>query len=694
MPLLVTPASAQGLLPAPSEFIAEWVWPQGTPPAKVKLTWEQPAGTNGSTVYLVERRYGNTDTITGWAAIRNGTVVNVPGSDTLRSITDEGLNSSNMFRHLHYRVRAMSGIGTTATATSGAALISIIGNPTQPSDGQSFDSDADGIPDFVELDYANGKPDSDPNEPADGQNPLQLNDWTDGSGDADGDGVPNAWEFHLSGEDAVFTHEIQPDPTNPNPPLKTRPITHCTVNTKVPVQTTTWPRNYHTITAAINGLPAPTSTHPTNYRIIRVSPGVYEENISINSPRSIAIIPDRKEITDWTEDGQTYPLYNPKGHFEIRGTHATNPVVTIADSHVVMDGFIIGRKPGTVGPVVSVSQANVPVERIYLTRFVNCLFRNNNTGSSAVIEQSRTRLILSHCTFFMNAADNQALGTVFNGGSLSSSFLNSISQTRVHNCIFWNPVNTKIPEYQTAGGIQFISSLVHQRRDAEGNLPPEVPGILPSGIDPYLTPLGYLVGPTKTQEQDPTDPEVLLTDFVNSGAMGLATPNVHVRRDMHGEWRTNEPGKIDLGAHQWADDDYDGIPNFADTLNLWDVAPDSNITDPKEQLEDRIARSAANITDDFDADGISEFQEYLYGTDMQNADTYFLSIHQAVRMFAPLGAGGAAAGSAGLTIQDVRDSFFTKTQSDNRFWRKTDVIRIPQAGDLSMGDYTAGPPLP
>ena len=83
----------------------------------------------------------------------------------------------------------------------------------------------------------------------------------------------------------------------------------------------------------------------------------------------------------------------------------------------------------------------------------------------------------------------------------------------------------------------------------------------------------------------------------------------------------------------------------------------------------------------------------MYGTDMANADTLFLSIHQAVRMFAPLGAGGIT-GPPGLTLQEARHHFHTKTESDGRFWRKTETIRLPQAGDLLMGGFTAGPSLP
>jgi hypothetical protein len=578
----------------------------------------------------------------------------------------------------------------------------LIGNPRQAPGGLSFDSDADGIPDTIELQMSEGKPGPNPGDLGDGINPLDSTDWSDATGDADGDGVPNAWEYHL---DPKLPNMLPGDPPITNPKLditgngepdpwqphlhgvafmydpEVSPPAHITVNRNLPQVTSGWPRNYHTISSAIAALPNESSTNPSSYRIIRVSPGLYEENLSISTSLNVAILPNRPTL-NFTVEGQTYPLFDPRGEIEIRGTHATNPVISITNSHVVLDGMIVSRRVGTAGPVISITQGTTPTERIYLTRLSNCLFRNNNTANSSVIDLHRSRLILSHCTFFMNASSNGSLGAAVSTLNLtnSSSFHNSVAQVRIHNSILWNPVNTNVPEYQVAGPLHFISSIVHQRRGADGTFPDSTPGILPAGTDPHLTPLGYLIGPAGGMDK--------------TGAMGRATPNLHSLRDMHGEWRSNTHNEIDIGAHQWADDDMDGIPNFADTINPWDLEQDLTIEDQSERTADWIARSAANVDFDHDNDGISELQEYLWGTDVNNADTNFLSIHQAMRMFAPLGAGGTGSGSAGVTMNQILTSFYTKEQSDALYWRKTDTIRIPEAGDLSMGDYTAGPPLP
>jgi hypothetical protein len=164
--------------------------------------------------------------------------------------------------------------------------------------------------------------------------------------------------------------------------------------------------------------------------------------------------------------------------------------------------------------------------------------------------------------------------------------------------------------------------------------------------------------------------------------MGQGVGNLHVRRDMHGEWRMYPP---DTGAHQWWDDDNDSIPNFADRV-MSDIELGLNL----------------NATWDLDDDGISELEEYRFGTDMDNADTYFLSIHQAMRMFQPLAQAGSVFSAA--QFNQLTGWFYTKSESDARFldnakgdaryWLRGEIVRTPPAGDLLMGDYTNGPPPP
>lgn len=135
------------------------------------------------------------------------------------------------------------------------------------------------------------------------------------------------------------------------------PNPHCTVRpTDLESPTNgAYPRNYHTISAALANLPPVDSSYPTTYRIIRAAPGVYNENIShTGSPLQVAILPER------TGEGAlhaatNYPVYDPTQRWELKGTSTTTPVVAVDNGSLVLDGFIIS---GAVG------SSNRPIVRV------------------------------------------------------------------------------------------------------------------------------------------------------------------------------------------------------------------------------------------------------------------------------------------------------------------------------------------
>ena len=614
-------------LVAPGELRAAWDKPTSAA-AKVRLTWKAPPGASANTSYVVQRRYGHVTTDPFWTAVLTGPAATIPDSGDLHTFTDVGLATSDVLRYLTYRVR----VNVSGTPWS---EVSIVGNPTLDLQNVAYDTDADGIPDVIEQGFA-----------TEGIDPLSSTDWADGTGDSDGDGVPNAWEYALSSAAAMRNSAVTHLP-------------HRTVGAAAAAEYPGVP-NSATITHALSNLPAVGTANPTSFRIICVSPGIYEENLTLSSAFNVAILPLRKP--EGVHAGSGEPAYNPRAHFEIRSAHATNPTVTVSSSTLVLDGFILSRQNGSKGPVLSLTETANPGNRIYQTRLVNCLVRNGDSGASSLITQHRGTLVLSHCTFYMNTASSAAQAVVYTSGVLSGTTpLQATARLRVHNCIFWNPVNTAIPEFHSVGEAEFQGTLMHRRAASDlVNLPAGVD----SSVSPSLTPLGYLVGPN--------------ADGNSSGAMGQGVPNVHVRRDMHGEWRMYPP---DAGAHQWWDDDNDGIPNFADRV-----------------MSDAELGLNLNATWDLDDDGISELEEYRFGTDMDNADTYFLSIHQAMRMFQPLTQAGSAFSVA--QFNELNGWFYTKSESDTkyldnakgdaRYWRRGEVIRTPAAGDLLMGAYTNG----
>ncbi len=506
--------SAQTVLP-PSGLSVSWGEGTGTTRA-ITLSWADNA--NNETAYMVERKIG-----TGaWADLAGATALASNTSTYTDSTVARG--SSAVKVYYYYRVRAKYG-----TTESGAAEVATVGVPfSWPA--TDYDTDADGITDSVESTAG-----------------LNPSDWVDGTGDTDGDLMPNAWEVGLG--TSIVT---------PNNPM----IVHVTVDASRTVADTA--TDTKTITAAISKLTGATTAVPNPYRIILVKPGVYNETINNTSVYQIAFIADRSGS-------------NPRAECEIQGI-ASSPVISTTGS-AVFDGFVITRASGTSDAGFVSSESVTPTTRVSTVRLVNSIVRNMDNGITAVVEQSRGRLVLAHNTFYMNTVNDSSPAHSYTSGLLSGvSPLESTARLRVKNCIFWNPINTRRPEFYSVGDFQFQTSIVYAQT---------ISGT--AQTNPGLTPRGYLMSGT-------------------SAAAAGGTSGIHVLRDMHGELRFNPPGR---GADDWNDTDGDEIPDFADMNPML----------------------ISNAGQDLDADSLTELGEYQAGTSLDSSDSQFLTLEQALRIF-------------------------------------------------------------
>lgn len=518
----------QGFVP-PTELKATWGQgtnsPATTAPRTITLQWKDNA--TNETGYGVERKIG-----TGaWADLVGATAATaLPAGTTTYTDATIARGTTAVTTYYYYRVRAKSG-----TLESGAAEVATIGVPfTWPDTG--YDADADGITNAVEAATSG----------------MSSTNWADGTGDSDGDLMPNAWEANLG------TNMLVPNTATTTPAF----IVHVTVDaSRTAVDTATETK---TITAAIGKLTGATAAVPNPYRIILVKPGVYAETINNTSVYQIAFIADRSGS-------------NPKKECEIQGI-ANSPVISTTGS-AVFDGFVITRASGTSQAAFVCSESATPLTRVSTVRLVNCIVRNMDNGADSIVEQSGGRLVLAHNTFYMNSVNDAAPAHSYSAGILSgTSPLQSTARLQVQNCIFWNPINTRVAEFASVGDYEIKTSIFYGQM---------LPGT--AQTNPGLTPKGYLMN-------------------ANSSAIVGGTSGIQVLRDMHGELRFDPPGR---GADDWVDQDNDQIPDFADT----------------------VPQLVSNAGNDGDFDGLYELDEYQAGTSLTSFDSQYLTLDQAMRLF-------------------------------------------------------------
>ena len=263
--------------------------------------------------------------------------------------------------------------GNHITVTGGASITDAYAYRLNPN---FADNDNDGISDSVEI--------------AAGLDPL---DWSDASGDLDGDRIPNLWEQEMGSD--MLDDGSTPDDT---------------------VEIVLTVSSGQSIQSAINSVPA-NASNPT-WAIIKVQPGIYKENVSLPYTKRILLV-----------------SVVAGGVPEIRGTGTAQTVGISGES--VIDGFRITHEKDITGYGVQ----SFPYNGRELVRIVNCMIHDNNGtyGSGIVATQGRT--VIAHCTVYKNSGTYDANGLV----------VGSSAQVMLLNSIFRNPGGVAPAEIKVSG---------------------------------------------------------------------------------------------------------------------------------------------------------------------------------------------------------------------------------------------------
>ena len=291
------------------------------------------------------------------------------------------------FERFHF-AGSLAFSGNYVAVTGGATLADAYAYRLDPN---VSDNDNDGISDAVEI--------------AKGLDPL---DWSDASGDLDGDRIPNLWEQEMGSD-------MSDDESTPS--SATQIV--LTVGSGQSIQ------------AAINSVPASTS-NPT-WAIIRVQPGIYSENLSFPANKRILLVS--------TGSG---------GIPEIRGTGTSQTVGISGES--VIDGFRITHMKDVTGYGVQ----TFPYTGRELVRIVNCMIHDNYGTYGAGMLATQGRTVIAHCTFYKNSGTYDANGLV----------VKSNAQVILMNSIFQNTDGEAPVEIMVSGLCESRRTVV-----SDGSLP-------------------------------------------------------------------------------------------------------------------------------------------------------------------------------------------------------------------------------
>lgn len=659
---------------APENLRLQWSAINVDPPS-ITLTWT-PSPTEATGGYRIERRLGGVAWPAPSATNAFATVTGPPGNlgdvgtwtdpltthttTTPTTLTDL-LKQSNLT--ITYRVRPI----VTPTVFQRASEVITAGSIT----AKVFDTDGDGMSDTAE------------------QNTLDFNpnDWADATGDTDGDGFPNAWEIALSTDPRSSSSKPADGQLDGTIPAV------FTVDPSVTATTTT----KATISAALAYFTGGATTLQ-KYRVIRVKPGIYHENLIIPANYHVAIIPYRtvrEQFTDGVnaDSGVAAILnaksFNAKDHFEIAGVVAapTKAVITVTGT-LVLDSFHISRAAGSRASIITVADdataSTAAAQRLYQCRMVNCVVANVDAGLDALIEQTRSRMVISHCAFYMNSTDTDAPAHSYTTGT---DVLSSTARLQLHNSIFWNPINVSAskPEFQSIGEVSGSGSTVF---DTSLN------GVF--GLNPGLTPTGYISGATSSSYK------AAITRINLSVSEPSHKKDIHAPRDMHGEYRyrhiltgTEAAPGIEIG--------------HTDNNRLTDVGPDQWVDSDGDQIPDSFDRQpglAANAALDGDSDLLNELMEYLGSTSNTSSDSPFLTVNQARSLFSPIGSSPAwnsfytkaESDSRFMTSQQALTNFITRPEGDARYMPLNPTtlrtVRVAPGGNISMGEFDGTTPAP
>jgi len=670
---------------APENLRLQWSPPADPGSPYIDLTWT-PSPTEATGGYRIERRIGGL----AWAAPTTtnafATVSATTGTWRDPLATDAILTTAAKAANITitYRVRPI--VAATPTVFQRASEVITAGSIT----AKIFDTDGDGMDDGTENAY--------------GFNP---NDWADATGDTDGDGFPNAWELAM-GKNPLDAISFPPKSTLPatgSPPGSLDGTTApwiIDVDPSAPVTAISKLKIQDALNALTGG-----ATATKKYRIIRVKAGTYLENLDIPENYHVAIIPWRSPANQVsfvqggstnTADNSTVALtlngktYDAQEKFELIGTAPTTAIPVIQTTGTfVLDSFRISRTAGSRDAIISVLDDAVVstnvAPRLSMCRLVNCVVTNVDAGITALVEHTRSRLVLSHCTFYMNSTDTNAPAHSYTTGF--TDVLASTARLQIHNSIFWNPINARSgkPEFQSIGEITGASCCMTFNEGLNGAF----------GVNPGVTPLGYIAG--------------IASSSYKSGVTRVNLPllapthmkDIHAPRDIHGEFRYRHAVQVinnvetmvvgasesadrltDRGADQWVDADGDSIPDS----------------------EDRMIGLAMNAGLDGDSDLLNELMEYLGSTDLSSADSPYLTLNQARAIFAPLANSQTfssfytkmEADTLFLTKQRALADYLTTQQNDARYLLRNptvlQTIRVAPGGNISMGEFGGTMPPP
>ncbi|WP_038161196.1 Ig-like domain-containing protein, partial [Verrucomicrobium sp. BvORR106] len=386
------------------------------------------------------------------------------------------------------------------------------------SDPNHPDTDRDGMPDGYELTH--------------GLDPLV----DDTFADKDGDRIPNLWEYKRGHSPSNAADKPTADAV-----VAASGGTHTTIQSALNSMTSNWSTPY--------------------YSIVRVTPGVYQEQISVYGGQKILLLADL----------QSTPV-------EIRAS-ATGYQTVALQGEAVVDGFRITRTKdvdgddlnGTTGVTISLSEPDDQA------RLVNCFINGHGSAGAAAVHLGQGRLEISHSTLY----DNK---TGVDGSILYASYSASL---RVVNSIVWNPNAAGYAEIakDSTGTVSVIGSVV--RDGSFGG----------ATTDPLINPRGYLTGA--------------------SPAVNAGSTTAGVLRDIQGETRASSP---DAGADEWRDADSDGLPDWLEALGVTDPNGD-NDGDGLTNLDEYSLHGTDALQADADGDGLDDSDEVLAHTNPNDNDT-------------------------------------------------------------------------